>query len=191
MINREFFSFELFNENITNMMYFDRDNRDRIITKSNEYICTIDSNQCWHMIEFTHFWCKRCVRKLRIDFTHVCVTFDVNKRTKCELCNKNAHYCEKNIFVSKFQKNVRCLVIKNNNQKDLKSTFKIWNNNNMQFFMRNVINTLQIKFAKIRYFLWRRRFAKQSLRLNFSKKSLFWTIRFFRLFLFCFVQRFV
>ena len=180
--------FELLNENITNMMYFDQNNRDRIITKSNEYTCTVDLNQCWRMIEFTYFWCKRCVRKLRTDFTHVCVIFEINKRTQCELCNKNAHYCEKNIVVSKFQKNVRCFVIKNNNQENLKSILKIWKSNSIQFFMRSVTNTLQMNFARIRCFLWRRCLAKQSLRLNFSKKLLFWTIRFFRLFLFCFVR---
>ena len=173
------------------MMYSDRNNCDRIITKSNEYTCTVDSNQCWRMTEFTHFWCRRCVRKLRIDFTHVCVTFDVNKRTKCELCSKNAHYCERNIVVSKLQKNVRCLVIKNSNQENLKSALKHWKSNSMQFFMRSVINMLQMNFAKIRYFLWRRRFAKQSLRLIFSRKSLFWKIRLFQLFLLCFVKKLV
>ena len=88
-----------------------------------------------------------------------------------------------------FQKNVRCFVIKDNNQENLESALKIWKSNSMQFFMHSVINTLQMKFAKIRCFLWRRRFAKQSLRLIFSRKLLFWTIRFFRLFLFCFVRK--
>ena len=162
-----------------------------MITKSNEYTCTIDSNQCWRMTKSTHFLCRRCVRKLRTDFTHVCVTFDVNKRTKCELCSKNAHYCEKNTVVSKFQKNVRCFVIKNSNQENLKLTLRHWKSNSMQFLMRSVTNMLQMNFARIRCFLWRRRFAKQSLRLIFSKKLLFWKIRFFRLFLSCFVKRFV
>ena len=106
----------------------------------------------------------------------MCVIFDINKRTKCELCNKNAHYCEKNIVVSKLQKNVRCLVIKDNIQEDLQSTLKIWKSNNMQFFMRSVTNTLQMNFARIRCFLWRRRFARQSLRLILSRRSLFWKI---------------
>ena len=170
-------------------MYFNRNNRDRIVTKSSEYTCTIDSNQCWRMTESTHFWCRRCVRKLRIDFTHVCVIFDVNKRTKCELCNKNAHYCEKNIVASKLQKNVRCLVIKNSNQDDLESTLRHWENNSMQFLMRSVTNMLQMNFARIRCSLWRRRLARQLLRLILSRKSLFWKIRLFRLLLFCFVRR--
>ena len=170
-------------------MYSDRNSRDRIVTKSNEYTCTVDSNQCWRMTEFTHFWCKRCVRKLRTDSTHVCVTLDVNKRTKCELCNKNAHYCERNIVVSKLQKNVRCLVIKDSNQEDLKSALRHWKSNSMQFLMRSVINMSQMNFARIRCFLWRRHLARQSLRLIFSRKSLFWKIRLFRLFLSCFVKR--
>ena len=172
-------------------MYSDRNNRDRMITKSSEYTCTTDSNQCWRMTKFTHFWCRRCVRKLRTDFTHVYVIFDVNKRTKCELCSKNAYYCERDIVVSKLQRNVRCLVIKDSNQEDLESALRHWENNSMQFFMRSVTNMLQMNFAKIRCFLWRHRLAKQSLRLISSRKSLFWKIRLFRLLLFCFVKKLV
>ena len=42
----------------------------------------------------------------------------------------------------------------------LKLILKHWKNNNMQFLMRNVINTMQMSIEKIRCFLWKNFFAK-------------------------------
>ena len=136
-------------------------------------------------------WCQRCVRKFRFDSKHVCVFFNDNKRNKCELCNKDFHYCEKNNVFYKLQSNVRILVVKNND--NLKLTFQHWKNSSIRFLMHNVINMKQNDIKRIRCFLSRFFLARLRWlsRQNSLKKRFFCLLFFlFRLFLSLFEKKF-
>ena len=130
-------------------------------------------------------WCQRCVRKFRFDSKHVCVFSDDSKRSKCEFCNKNFHYCERDNALYKLQDNVRIFAVKSSD--NLKLIFQHWKDNSIRFLMHNVTNMKQNDIEKIRCFLSRFFLARlrwlsrqSSLRKRFSCLSFF----FFRLFLF-------
>ena len=119
------------------------------------------------MTKSIHLWCQRCVRKFRTNFKHVCEISKNNKRVKCQFCNKNSHYCEKDMIFSQFQVIVRVFAAQNSVQNKLKAILKFWKNNNMQILCVTWLTWCKNKSKKFVVFCFDR--VSQSCCNNYIK----------------------
>ena len=163
-----YFFFELFHESIVVLLHFVRVKHD--VSTNRKSIDFLSISNWFKTIE-SHAWCRDCVRELRNNLTHRCVSFEFDKRTKCKWYNDKSRNCERDIVTLMIQIKTRiCVIVKNKNA--LARALDVWKNTTISISLRCVVNVIQTRWANCLLMRSRKRF---DFAITSSKKNLFFS----------------
>ena len=157
--------FEFLHESIVALLHFVRVKHD--VSTNRKSIDSLSISDWFKTIE-SHAWCRDCVRELRSNLTHRCVSFEFDKRTKCKWCNDKSRNCERDTVTFMIQARARiCVIVKNKNA--LARALDVWKNTTISISLRCVVNVIQTRWADCLLMRSRKRF---DFAIISSKKNL-------------------
>ena len=160
-----YFFFEFLHESIVVLLHFVRVKHDVSANrKSTDFLSISD----WLRTIESHAWCRDCVRELRSNLTHRCVSFEFDRRTKCKWCSDKSRNCERDTVTLMIQVRTRvCVIVKDKNA--LARALDVWESTTISISLRCVANVIQTRWANCLLMRSRRRL---DFAITSSKKNL-------------------